>query len=187
MPCNPIGATDRRINQYNKIVNLDNLTKELEKMVKADLNIVYNPTGDFEDVVDQEAAHPSLVKLMNCAESNFAKVVEALLAQGKELELVKEYIYQKGKEFALDDDNLEDAYNDIFKIVLDGMPCDETRVITVNEPNKLEWTLVDDLHSEYWKDPSYYFIFLKSYIHGLLSKTSIKYDYTNSKVFTLTK
>ena len=204
MGCDPIGATDRRLNQFAKINKLNEMAIEIcdlssGKIAKeAEEACGVIPAGDFFEVIDQSSPHAGLESLMNIAEDKFAYVVNTVLTKASPIEKkaklveIKNIVRKYGKELAIDENsNAEDAFNAINLAVLDGMPCDDTKVVLESSPEKVVWEKALDLHAYSWKQvnqpESLYYEIIAEYIKGILSKTSITYTDENNSKFTLSK
>ena len=69
------------------------------------------------------------------------------------------------------------------------MPEDETRKLTVVEPNKIIWEKVKDTHKEFWEkaggNVEIYYQLQTLFIQGLLEGSGIVYTNKENAVFSL--
>lgn len=203
MACNDVGKNDRRILQFWKIRMINDMANDIgyfamsqgyeNLMDKIDMTCGAIPEGDYEQVIDQDAAHQFLELYMHIAESRFAvAVTECLRMNQAYWPAIMNYCRDKGK--ALCPENLctvEAAYEMINNFILDGMPCDETKKVTVAEPNRIVWEKVIDTHEDAWQkagsDVNLYYQLQTCLIEGLLGDSGIKFTNEDNLKFSLSK
>ena len=202
MACNPEGAMDRRINQFEKICTLNAIAGDiivvgeeqglLSLRVEVDETCGTVPEGNFEDVVDLSAPHPSLQRLMEIAEYRFAMAVTAVLARSAEnMDIIRELCSAVGETQKIDAEaEINDAFTWFEMNVLDGMPCDQTKGYFEEGNDQLKWEKLMDTHEEAWQkagsDVAIYYELQKCYVNGMFSDSKIRYDVQDGMVFTLT-
>ena len=199
MACNPVGAAERRLNQFEKIRRLDEVTDLLLALGTDEITAQVNaqcppmPAGEFIDIIDQTAVHPSLEGYTNAAERRFAQVVTTLQNAGEaSIEEISLAVYQAGMEIGLlPMDTAEEAYEALGLDILDGMPCDETVRVLESGADLVRWQQVADLHSAHWEaaggDPKQYRFLLRSYCDGLLSGTEYRLTSDGEGIYTLSR
>ena len=191
MACSSKGANDRRINQYEKIITLDEITSQLLQLTskKIDVNQFGTiPVGDFMTTVDLEQPHMWLEGHMHIAETRFAYAINELLKSGITIHQLKEVVYEAGKQISNNTDDLELAYSYFTFNYLDGMPCDTTvDAYMIDHTIKVE--IVEDSHLPFWNkvngDINIYYMLLEEYARGMLP--NIQFKVFNNKFYTFTK
>ena len=181
MPCNPVGAAERRRNQFDKIRRMEEVTAQVlalgneEITAAVDAECAPMPEGSFEEIINPDAVHASLEKFMHGAEYRFALAVTKILKAGEaEMEEISLTVYEAGLEIALPPmDSAAEVYEALDLDILDGMPCDETRSIIECGEDRVSWRQTEDLHSSFWQqaggNPADYTALLVAYTDGLLS------------------
>ena len=203
MSCDSIGQEERRKNQFMKIQILDAIVGEmigfgvqygLDTLPDTvDLSSGAVPEGNYEDIIDPSAPHQYLSMYTKIAEARFACVVTEMLRADKRFysgiveicrSFPKRLVSIEGKL------NAPNAYNLFNQIVLDGMPCDETREILTMTEDKVEWIKKIDTHAPAWEkcsgDLNQFYILQTAFVEGLFEGTGIKYTNENNKKFSLT-
>lgn len=203
MACNPVGENDRRILQFWKIRMVNDMANDIgyfamsqgyeNLMDKIDMTCGAVPEGEYEQVIDQSAPHQFLELYMHIAESRFAlAVTECLRMNQAYWPAIMNYCREKGT--ALHPEKIrtvEAAYEVINNCILDGMPCDETKKITIVEPNRIAWEKLIDTHESAWKkagsDVDLYYQLQTCLIEGLLGDSGFKYTNEGNLRFSISK
>lgn len=158
---------------------------------RMDLGCGAIPPGEYEQIIDQSAPEVFLQLYLHIAERRFAfAVTEAVKIHPGFLEPIKKYCFDCGKSFKpAKVATVQSAYDLINAFVLDGMPEDETRKLTVVEPNKIIWEKVKDTHKEFWEkaggDIELYYELQTLFIQGLLEGSGIEFVNDGNSVFSL--
>ena len=195
MACSSEGATERRLNQYNKILKMDLIVSELCKFGKVNLlneTCGTIPVGNFNDVVDLNNIHMWLSHHTNVVEYRLAYTVTSLLNQNISFDKIKEILYEAGKKIAYNGpDYLDRIFSYIDLNYLDGMPCDDTKEIVCMTEECIEWKRKMDLHSKFWVmahgDAKNYFDLMSSYINGILCKVDVHFESKQNNICCLVK
>lgn len=201
MACNPDGAYERRKQQYFKILLVNDMSCDIaafgesqgsEKLAeRTDLNCGAVPVGDFEQVIDQEAAHQFLELYMNIAEHRFAYAVTELLKLNPlYMTALKNYCHDKGSAIKPEQiAGADGAYKILDMCILDGMPCDETKSIISRDENKLIWKKNIDTHERFWVkaggNVDIYYELQTSFIQGILEGSDLEFTNENNEIFCL--
>ena len=184
MACSTEGQMDRRVQQFNKIYQLNDLTNKIIEKIQCEDNTNSLPKGTFEEVVDLNNAHMSLTYLMHMAENRYAIIVSNHL---NEMDAIKEVVYQYGVSLAIECEHIDEMTNYVLSNILDGMPCDETYILLENEDNRIVWQKIVDTHAPFWNDVNNYYILMNEYVRGMLSKTSFSFTIKNNEIFMISK
>ena len=197
MACSPIGAYDRRKNQYIKILALGERVKKLivyapELQAKIDACGIL-PEGDFDVVADFPNMHMWLTKNMHIAELQYATIVTELLERNSEnMDKIKDVVENQAKLDAAvvpASIDAQDAFQYLSKYYLDGMPCDDVKVIDENTEKLFSWTVINDTHTPFWEkaggNVDIYYELLELYVNTLFAGKNIKYSYFDNKHFSL--
>lgn len=203
MACEETGKNERRFSQFNKIRLLSDIGNHIAMfgvqcglktlMDDVDLNCGAVPEGEFEQVIDLGAAHQFLSMYTKIAEDRFAFVVTALLkANADFMPILIEFCGRIGKDMNLEFiPDAETAFEVFESYILDGMPCDETKKITLNTADSVQWEKLVDTHEDSWKkacgDVSVYYKLQQCFVNGLLEKSGIKFENNGGKSFSLVK
>ncbi len=190
---------------FNRIRFLDALTNQMIRMAEdwgfvdfaeyTDMNCGAIPQGDFDTVIDAGARRQFLVMYTNIAEARFAFTAIVLKRKDvKYFETLCALCFEVGKSFAPGKfDSVFHAFCFICKMLLDGMPGDRPKEITLDTDTSFEWMLTSDTHQSYWdnfggngavKD---YYVLTSYLIAGFLSLSDIRYTCRSQKYFCLAK
>ena len=128
---------------------------------------------DLEEVIDQSNIHGWLHIAVSNVEIRFAYVIKKLLDKGISLEDIKKVAF----EYEIS--SLQDAYELLMDILLDGLPCDVSISVIREEENELEFVLYNDIHKQYFNEfdmeASVYHELREAFVNGLFEKYSLKY------------
>lgn len=158
---------------------------------RMDLTCGAIPPGEYEQIIDQSAPEAFLQLYLHIAEHRFAFAVsEAVKLHPGFMEPIKKYCYDCGKSFKpAKVPTVQSAYDLINAFVLEGMPEEETRKLTVVEPNKIIWEKVKDTHKEFWDkvggEVEIYYQLQTLFIQGLLEDSGIEFANDKNAVFSL--
>lgn len=135
---------------------------------------------DLEEVIDQSNIHGWLHTAVSNVEIRFAYVIKKLLDKGISLEDIKKVAFEYGTTFSkYEISSLQDAYELLMDILLDGLPCDVSISVIREEENELEFVLYNDIHKQYFNEfdmeASVYHELREAFVNGLFEKYSLKY------------
>ena len=100
---------------------------------------------DLEEVIDQSNIHGWLHIAVSNVEIRFAYVIKKLLDKGISLKDIKKVAFEYGTTFPkYEISSLQDAYELLMDILLDGLPCDVSISVIREEENELEFVLYND-------------------------------------------
>ena len=139
---------------------------------------------DLEEVIDQSNIHGWLHIAVSNVEIRFAYVIKKLLDKGISLEDIKKVAFEYGTTFPkYEISSLQDAYELLMDILLDGLPCDVSISVIREEENELEFVLYNDIHKQYFNEfdmeASVYHELREAFVNGLFEKYSLKYKNIN--------
>lgn len=118
------------------------------------------PDQPLEALIDESNIHGWLHERIAECELRHAGIITYLLREHKDgLDIVKGVYADQAERCALNIDSSsidspEKIYKMINDYVLDGMPCDNVKCVTVNEPDLLQWEVSNCLHKKYWDNVS---------------------------------
>lgn len=203
MDCKTDGQNESFFLQFNKIRLLSDIGNHIARygvqcglktlMDDVDLNCGAVPEGEFEQVIDLSSAHQFLSMYTKIAENRFAFVVTALLkANADFMPILVEFCGRIGKDMNLEFiPDAKTAFEVFESYILDGMPCEETKKITLNTADIVQWEKLADTHEDSWKkaggEVSVYYKLQQCFVSGLLEKSGIKFENNGGKSFSLTK
>lgn len=194
---------DRQILHFYKINMLNDMANDIgyfaqsqgyeNLMDKIDMTCGAIPEGKYEQVIDQGAARQFLELYMNIAKNRFAvAVTECLRMNHAYWPAIMNYCREKGT--GLDHEKIrtvEAAYELINAAVLDGMPDDETKNVTVVEAGRIVWEKLKDTHEAAWKkagsDVDIYYQLQNCFIQGLLSNSEFKFTNEGNTRFSISQ
>lgn len=157
---------------FNKILLFQDLEKSIISNTENELNInikdmvneIRNVHGQLledkplEELIDEQNIHNWLHERISECELRHAELVTKLLEKHKDeaFNIIKK-TYENQALICADDAKTKSSHqtpNDIFtsinNYILDGMPCDNVKCITINEDNLLQWKVEKCLHKKYW-------------------------------------
>ena len=194
---------DRQILHFYKINMLNDMANDIgyfaqsqgyeNLMDKIDMTCGAIPEGEYEQVIDQGAARQFLELYMNIAKNRFAvAVTECLRMNQAYWPAIMNYCREKGASLKQGKiRTAEAAYELIEASVLDGMPGDETKNVTVVEAGRIVWEKLKDTHESAWKkagsDVNIYYQLQNCFIQGLLGDSEFKFTNEGNKEFSITK
>ena len=172
---------------YDKILIAQELTFKLEekflnKEEREEVESLFPGlySKDLEEVIDQSNIHGWLHTAVSNVEIRFAYVIKKLLDKGISLEDIKKVAFEYGTIFPkYEISSLQDAYELLMDILLDGLPCDVSISVIREEENELEFVLYNDIHKQYFNEfdmeASVYHELREAFVNGLFEKYSLKY------------
>lgn len=135
---------------YEKIKFQDKITERLLSEDKlSELNKVMPPVplDNLEDILDQDNIHGFLSAKIDVVESRLAYAIN----NG---ENIYEKAYEFGKEIAPENlDGVEEIFDSVNNIILDGMPCDHALTGAVDNNGDLNLILNVNTHEKYELNP----------------------------------
>ncbi len=184
-------------NQYKKIRFLGSLADEIayvgvqcgaEKLMDyIDLNCGAIPDGDFECVIDLDAAKQFLKLYTATAESRFAFAVTALMQMNEgAFDAVSRFCAQVGETHRISKvvKNAEEALDIFDSLILvdcyDNEDC-KKNIISMSD-DKVQWTYKNDPHKKYWEktngDLKVYYLLQEQFVNSAIAGTTFKYEVT---------
>ena len=167
---------------YGKIGHQEELTRALADV--ADKNGWLENAADYtitlpalESVIDEGNIHGWLQSCIADAETRYAALVLAIVAQDEEKRLsqLQQTAFVFGRANTLDTGvSPEEVYKAFDSFFVNGMPCDRVNVITVNDADALTWQETQDVHGAYWPErPELYAMLRQSVMEGMLAATAV--------------
>lgn len=149
---------------YQKILTREELIKRIIKTAEEENwepvvngkpleNFTKKTFPPIEEVIDLSNIHASLSNLVNSSEDRFAELLVGLLHKDeKRLETITGTVRKFGKEHSIPSGcTVQETFQSIHNMLLDGMPCDRALNITGNSDEKISFEQTLDFHTEYWK------------------------------------
>lgn len=166
--------------------------QEILSMFSEFSNDIGNPMENkpLEDLIDTNNIHGWLQNKIIIAETRQAALITKAIAQygEKALSIVKEayknQAIESGKDAQANSEvsSAPQIYKALNNYILDGMPCDNVNNITVNEPERLEWKVLDCLHKGYWEkvdgDTNLLYELRKIWISNFVSNANPEFKYS---------
>lgn len=128
----------------------------------------------LEEAIDLSNIHSSLSSLVNSVESRFAELIIGLVHNDeKRLETITDKVREFGQNNNIPfGTTVQEAFQGIHNVLLDGMPCDRALDIIEKSEKKISFEQTLDLHSEYWKkyqgDGDDFYMLRDAFISGML-------------------
>lgn len=134
---------------YEKIKFQDKITEKLLDKDKLEiLNEIMPPVSrmPLDEIIDQDNIHGYLSSKIDIVEIR----LHYAILHGKD---IYKKVYDFGKSIAISNiTSIEDLFNKINEIILDGMPCDNALTISYDEDNNLNLITNIDTHEKYFLD-----------------------------------
>lgn len=178
-------------NSYTEFI-LDNLNND---ELKNSINLKFEEISQrpLDQQIDFSNIHGWLQNQINLVENRFAYLIYLLKNNFwfdiKELETIS---FNFGLSYMISDiNNLEDFYNYLNTLFLDGMPCDHVNIIIENESNSLIYKQTADIHSQYFEtfnlDIRIYYLMKNKVISGIISQSNIEYYQIDDRTYKIIK
>lgn len=124
----------------------------------------------LEEIIDGTNIHGFLAQRIQEVEETLAQLVEEIADKGQFEDLLV-FMEDKGRN-----ENLEAKPQAVFAHMtnhyLDGMPCDRVVELVSQEEDAWTWILREDVHGQYWQDPTKYWALREAYLQGLAQAAS---------------
>ena len=173
---------------FNKIKYLENIELQIiESKIPLDYMLM---NKNLEDVIDENQIHKSLQDMISTTEIRFSKTINEVLNK-KNIKFIEEIFKKQGQKDGLiakknlPITTLESIYKKLNDFILDGMPCDTTNNIDLNEDNSFKWHTNDTLHKPFWDindiDIYIFYQLKKLYVNTFIQTfdSKLHYNYTN--------
>ncbi len=145
----------------------------------------------LEAVIDLTNIHASLFGMISDVEGRYAALVSSLVQNNPErLEILEKTVYELGKTLSIGEQASPfDTYKAVSGLLLDGMPCDNCMLVTLNSPERVEVTRSMELHSSYWYEKgssvSVYYALRKAFVNGAVEASGYSVNETSEGVFEI--
>lgn len=180
-------------NVFNKIKNQNNILEELidkfgNEILRTEIYETYGtlPQGELEDIIDHGNIHGWLQNQFIRTEKILSFLVNKLIQSGTNLDNIKLFYENKGKEFK----NLNtpiDVFNLFTSFYMDGMPCDRAITPLGFDEEKGSFVINEDLHKQYWEDDGKIYNELRnSWLKGVSSENNFNIN-LNGNIYEVTK
>lgn len=169
---------------YEKIQSQEKLTKAIANLavekgwLSAGEEAAYmqEESRPLETIIDLTNIHGWLHGKIEDAESRYAALVTKLLEQdAKRLEDMKRAAFDFGAKSAVEESRPSALFSAMDSLMLDGMPCDGTCMVTDSADGSFTWEMRLDVHRAFWKevsgDPANYYALRDEVFAGFLSKS----------------
>ena len=160
------------------------LDKPLESFYREEL-------PPLEEVIDLSNIHAWLSSSISDIETRYAELVTGLLVNHPErLKTMEEICFRFGQEYAIPAGaTIEEVFQEIQSLFLDGMPCDRAIRIMENNGSVISFQRVLDLHTEYWRavqgDSENYYALRKRIVEGMLSESGYRLNTVGDGIYEL--
>ena len=150
-------------------------------------------TGELEEIIDGSNIHGWLQERVTIVEKRLAYTVTSLVERKADImEKLQEIAFACGTRYQADAAfSLQETYQFLDTLWLNGMPCDRVNEIVQQEEGFIVWKQSRDIHEVYWQevggDIKNFYQIRKSLIQGILKDTSIVYEELGEDVFQLRK
>lgn len=114
------------------------------------------PDQPLQELIDESNIHGWLHTKIGECELRHAGIITYMIREYNDgLDIVKGVYAAQAEKCAMNIDTASlDTPEKIYKLindyVLDGMPCDNVKCVTINEPDLLQWEVSNCLHKKYW-------------------------------------
>lgn len=132
--------------------------------------------------IDINNIHASLSGLIDDVETRYAVLVSSLINfDNSRLDAIENAVFKFGQASAIGvQSSADDAYNAINGMLLDGMPCDHSMMVTESNPIRVRVTRTLDMHSQYWlkagSNGDVYYRLRAAFIRGVLSGSGYTFN-----------
>ena len=178
---------------YHKIGKQEGLTKAIADYAfrqnwLTDANRYTKTLLPLETVIDEGNIHGWLQAQITDAETRYAELVNELLsADSNRLEVLCSIAFDFGKENAVEAADAVEAYKAFEDFFVNGMPCERVNFVTESQPERVSWTMTQDIHAQYWDDDAtVYYTLRKHVMDGMLLGTGFKVEMPNTAHYTIT-
>lgn len=147
--------------------------------------------GNLEDLIDGTNIHGWLQERVSLVENRLAYAVTEFLAIKPDgMSMIQEAIYELGRKNCVDKNITPgEAYENLEKILLNGMPCDHVNQLLENNDEKLVWRQAQDIHSRYWTliggDGKNYDIIRTALIKGMLYNSGVAFSQPEDQIYEI--
>ncbi|SFG16201.1 hypothetical protein [Oribacterium sp. WCC10] len=145
----------------------------------------------IEEVIDLSNIHYSLSSLIQGVENRYAELIVGLLHRdGSRFDLIKDMVHSFGLDNRIcEGSTLQEAFQAINDILLDGMPCDRAMNITGSSEKCIAFSYVSDTHTEYWKkyggDGDDFYTLRLAFIEGMLENSGHRLQVVGDRMYEL--
>ena len=164
---------------YNKIGRQEALTKKVagyaeKKGWVQDTGKYTKDLPPLEEVIDVGNIHGWLQEQITDAETRYANLVKAAVAENPEhLGHLLDIAYEFGQANAVVRDaaatDIYKAFEDFF---VNGMPYDRVNVVISENDDEIAWEMTQDIHARYWDGQTEAYYRMRSKVmEGMLSET----------------
>lgn len=161
----------------------------LQKM-DADYGVLEN--GELADIIDESNIHGWLQERITVVENRLAYLVTTLTKENPvKIHEISAAAYKFGKGYPMEKGcSLQEAYQYLDSLILNGMPCDRVNEITNEDDNHIAWKQTTDIHASYWKNAGnveFYYTVRTSVIRGMFENTGVVYQQMGEQSFEIRK
>lgn len=160
-----------------------------------DINCGAIPEGEYTQIIDPAAPQEFLSLYTDIANKRFAFAINGLLKISSDLFApIKDFCFRTGKDLKISTEQIKsprDAYDILCLFILDGMVGEETKEITAETENHIEWKKLVETHGAAWEKAGgkleVYYELQEAFGNGILSAAGYEYKIQNSEIFSLEK
>ena len=176
---------------YNKIGKQEDLTNAIAS--HAERNGWIEDQAKFtkdlpalEDVIDVSNIHGWLQGQIHDAETRYADLIGTVW-NAERSEEIHGTAYNFGKTHALGATiSPTEAYKAFEDFFVNGMPCDRVNAVVSESADELSWTMMRDIHAQYWKDGSeIYYLIRNTVMNGMLDGTGLALSSGDNVTYTI--
>ena len=176
------------IDEFSKNSNLSNLRENIDAKYP---NIAM---GELSEIIDHTQIHAWLNNQVSIIEKRSAAVIKEVLNETSDLETLKNIYRKFGEEARLDHSDiivLQELFNIILRMLLDGMPCDKGIEIISNDDSDILWKVNLNAHTPYLDEVGLSgddFIALRNaWLEGFFDNSNIEYQYMGNNTFKISE
>ncbi|MCQ2575225.1 MAG: hypothetical protein MJ162_00680 [Treponema sp.] len=160
-----------------------------------DMNCGAIPEGNYNQVIDSSAPQEFLSLYTGIAHKRFAFAVNGLLKISSDyFAPIKDFCFRTGKDLKIGAEQItspRDAFSILCTFILDGMVGEETKEITAETENRVEWKKLVETHGDAWEKAGgkleIYYELQEAFGNGLINVAGYEYKIQNTEIFSLEK
>lgn len=182
---------------FNKIVVFESIEKDLEthyddEKFKRYHNELKKRIGDYipnqplENLIDSDNIHGWLQSQITKVETRQAAFINKILTEDSNSKEIIKNIYNNAgqkaaKELGNQIDDPSEIFNELDKVLIEGMPCDRVNRVEEETSESFTWITQNCVHKNNWEsngvDVTNYYNFRAALIKGFVEKVSSKFTY----------
>ena len=157
------------------------INENLMQSLNEEIGVIENKP--LEEMIDTTNIHGWLQEKVTLVEKRMAKAVTEILKDSADnLEDLEKLVFNYGREThsLKEDATVNEAYELLNNVLLDGMPCDRVNELVSKEENEIVWKRNRCIHTIYWDsiqgDVKYYYILRDALVKGIVKESNITFE-----------